>query len=145
MGMSEFEQMMAEIHVPEEVALQISKAASNGEILRVWNELVPAVDKVFGNCNTADATCALSMLVAYIAEKLAKQIKFGESPEDEGEAIHPNFAIMAIALMAVQTYRRSVEAREKEQDDGEQEKGKQDKRTDDSGGVNTAGAEGATD
>lgn len=125
--MSEFEQMMADIAVPEAIAHQISKAAINGEVLKKWEQLAPAIDEIFGNDSTADCVCALAMLNAYIGEKLARNIKFGESEDDEGENVHPNFCIMAIALIAVNTYAASIAARDAANDngdgDGNEEKG----------------------
>jgi len=110
--MSEFEQMMADINVPEEIAKQLSDAATNGEILEVWERLAPTVDKCFGDCSTAAGVCAVSMMVAYVGDQLSNTVKFGKSPEDEGENVHPNFCIMAIALLAVNTLKASRAALE---------------------------------
>ncbi len=138
--MSEFEQMMAEIQVPEAIALQISQAAVNGEVLKKWEQIAPAIDEIFGNDATADCICALAMLNAYIGEKLAMNIKFGESEEDEGDNVHPNFCIMAIALIAVQTLAASKALTEKGDEDGGQEKGKE--KGSEEGGKDGNGAAG---
>jgi len=110
--MSEFEQMLAEINVPEEIAHQIGLSANSGDVLAMWEKLTVAVDEVWENAPTADCICALAMLLAFTGEKLAANVKFGKSPEDEGETVHPNFCIMAIALIAVNTLRASQAARE---------------------------------
>jgi hypothetical protein len=131
MMMSEFEQMMADIAVPEMIAKSISEAAKQGEVAAVWEELAPLVDKTFGDCSTAAGVCAVSMMVAYVGDKLAEQVKFGESPEDEGENVHPNFCIMAIALMAVNTLKASkialemAKAAKNGDGDGGEEEGKE--------------------
>lgn len=105
--MSEFEQMMAEIDVPEEIAKQLSDSATNGEILAVWERLAPAVDKCMLGASTAAGVCAMGMMLAYISDQLSRNVKFGKDPEDEGENVHPNFCIMAIALIAVNTLKAS--------------------------------------
>jgi len=109
--MSDFEQMLAEINVPEEIAHQIATSATPGDVLAMWETLTAAVDEVWGNAPTADCICSLAMLLAFTGEKLAANVKFGKSPEDEGENVHPNFCIMAIALIAVNTLKASQSAR----------------------------------
>ena len=125
--MSEFEQMMAEINVPEEIATQISAAATNGEILKVWERLAPQFDECLGDSSFPVGVCALSMMVAYVGDKLSEQVKFGKSPEDEGETVHANFCIMAIVLLAVNTLKASYAAQEqaKKGDGDGEEKGKE--------------------
>ncbi len=108
--MKEFEQMMAEINVPEEIATQISESANNGEILAVWEKLAPAVDKTLKNVSTAAGVCAIGMMLAYVADQLSRNVVFGVSSEDVGENVHPNFCIMAIALLAVNTLKASKTA-----------------------------------
>jgi len=108
--MSEFEQMMADIDVPEEIAKQISDAATNGEILEVWEELAPKVDECLVGCSTAVGVCAIAMMMAYVGDQLSNAVKFGKSPDDEGENVHPNFCVMAIALLAVNTLKASKTA-----------------------------------
>ena len=105
--MSEFEQMMANIDVPTEIAKQVSDSAESEEIAAVWSKLAPLVDETFGTCSTGAAVCAVGMMVAYVGDQLSEQIMFGESPEDKGEKVHPNFCIMAIALLAVNTLKAS--------------------------------------
>lgn len=125
--MSEFEQMMAEIDVPEEIAQQLSDAATNGEILAVWKKLAPAVDKCMIDASTAAGVCAMGMMVAYVGDQLSQNVKFGKSPEDVGENVHPNFCIMAIALIAVNTLKASraaLELAKKEDGDGNEETSK---------------------
>jgi len=126
--MSEFEQMMAEIDVPEEIAKQLSASATNGEILEVWELLAPAVDKSLIDASTAAGVCAIAMMLAYVADQLSRNVKFGKSPEDEGENVHPNFCIMAIALLAVNTLKASEAAQKLAKNgdgDGGKEKGSQ--------------------
>lgn len=124
--MSEFEQMLADINVPEEIARQLSDSATNGEILEVWEKLAPAVDKCMIGASTAAGVCAMGMMLAYVSDQLSKNVKFGKSPEDVGENVHPNFCIMAIALIAVNTLKASEAANEnakKGDGDGGEEKG----------------------
>lgn len=143
--MSEFEQMMADIQVPEAIAKSISDAAKSGEVAEVWEKLAPLVDDTFGSCSTAAGVCAVSMMVAYVGDKLAAQVKFGESPEDEGENVHPNFCIMAIALMAVNTLKASRAALDEKKagdGDGEQEKGKEEGGKEEGGKEDGSGNDG---
>lgn len=126
--MSEFEQMMAEINVPEEIAQQLSDSATNGEILAVWEKLAPAVDKCMIDASTAAGVCAMGMMVAYVGDQLSQNVKFGKSPEDVGENVHPNFCIMAIALIAVNTLKASraaLELAKKGDGDGGKKGGKE--------------------
>lgn len=115
--MSEFEQMMAEINVPEEIATQISAAANSADLLILWKRLSAVTDEVFKDADTATGVCALAMLNAYIGEKLSENVKFGKSPEDPGETVHPNFCIMAIALLAVNTLKATNAANSANGDD----------------------------
>jgi len=134
--MTEFEQMMAEIDVPEIIAQQIGSAATNADVLEMWERLSPAIDEIWGNAPTADCICALAMLLAFTGEKLAMNVKFGKNPEDDGEPVHPNFCIMAIALMAVSTLRASQSARaanETGENDGNETEGKEKVNEDKSG------------
>ena len=102
-------------------------AAKNGEIVAVWEKMAPAVDESLLGASTAEGVCAISMMLAYVAGNLSDNVKFGTSPEDEGETVHPNFCIMAIALLAVNTMKASLIAQQSANDgdgDGE-EKGKE--------------------
>lgn len=142
--MSEFEQMMAEINVPEEIAKQLSEAANNGEILAVWEKLAPAVDKSLENASTAAGICAIGLMLAYVADQLSQKVKFGKSPEDEGENVHPNFCIMAIALLAVNTLKAAHAALEAANDgdgDGEENEGKKEGKQEKGGKENSGDAE----
>jgi len=121
--MSEFEQMMADINIPEEIAKQMADSTTNGEILEVWERMAPKIDESFGDCSTAAGICAVGMMLAYVGEELSKAVAFGKSAEDGGENVHPNFCIMAIALLAVNTVKASQAAREAANDgdgDGEE-------------------------
>ncbi len=118
--MSEFEQMLADINIPEEIAKQMAESTTNGEILEVWKRLSSAVDEAFGDCSTATGICAVGMLVAYVGEQLSGAVAFGKSPEDEGENVHPNFCVMAIALLAVNAL-KFQEAANNGDGDGDQE------------------------
>ena len=68
--MSEFEQMMADIDLPEEIAKQMSAAATNGEILEVWQRLTPAIEECMGDCSTAAGVCAIGMLLASVGDQV---------------------------------------------------------------------------
>ena len=122
--MSEFEQMMAEINVPEEIAQQIAGSAVNAEVVEVWEELTEVVNTIFDDKPTAPCICALGMLVGFIGDKLSKNIVFGDSPEATGENVHPNFCIMAIALLGVNSL-KAAKALEDGDEDGEQGKGEE--------------------
>jgi len=143
--MSEFEQMMADIQVPEAIAKSISESAISGEVAEVWEKLAPMIDDAFGNCSTAAGVCAVGMMVSYVGDQLSAQIKFGESPEDEGKNVHPNFCIMAIALLAINTLkvsRAALDAKKSESGDGEQESGKEESGKEESGKENGDGNDG---
>ncbi len=129
--MSDFEQMMSNIEVPEAIATQISKAANNGEVAKAWEQMSPIVDDAFKTCSTAAAVAAISMMVAYTGDQLAGQMKFGQEEDDCTEKVHPNFCIMAIALMAINTLKASTEAWEKHKGDGDgdEEKGQDSKES----------------
>jgi hypothetical protein len=121
-NVSEFEQMMSEINVPEEIAEQIAGNAPNGEVLEIWNELTEVVNEIFDDKPTAPCICALGMLVGFIGDKLSKNIVFGDSPEAKGENVHPNFCIMAIALLGVNSL-QAAKALEEGHGDGKENEG----------------------
>ena len=145
--MNVFEQMLDNVDVPELIAEQVSKAAINGEIAAVWDELSPHIDKIFQKSPTAAAICAVSMMVAYTGDQLADQIKFGESPEDPGKKVHPNFCIMAIAILAVNTLKASKQALEKKKSgdgNGNEEKGQDSNESGEEGSEEASSDSGST-
>ena len=134
---------MAEINVPEEIAEQIAGSAPNGEVLEIWNELTEVVNDIFDDKPTAPCICALGMLVGFIGDKLSKNIVFGDSPEAKGENVHPNFCIMAIALLGVNSLQAARALEEGHGDDEGEEKGEE-KGKKENGAANDGGGSGGS-
>jgi len=123
--MSAFEQMLAEMDVPMEIARQMSVGAVNTEVAALWERLAPAVDETFEDASTAAGVCAIAMLVAYIGEKLAANVKFGVEGDDVGDTVHPNFCIMAIAVLALRTFEAASAEADKGDNHGNEKEGEE--------------------